>query len=119
MQCIGRPAGGQVWTVGIADPRRPGALLGAVPGRADGGDLAVASSGSAERGAHIVDPHGGPADELVAVTVVGRRLAVLDAYATAAFAMGARAGDWLRARQGISALLVHRDGRTETVTAGG
>jgi FAD:protein FMN transferase len=54
-----------------------------------GRDFAVATSGTAERGARIVDPHTGErAGELASVTVVGRSLTRVDAYATAAFVMG-------------------------------
>src|SRR4051812_15786450 len=73
------------WLVGIADPRRPG-LLAAVVEVADG---AVATSGTAERGHHVVNPRtGAPATELAAVTVVGPELTWADVYATAALARG-------------------------------
>ena len=43
-----------------------------------------------ERGEHIVDPHTGrPPRGVLSVTVLGPELATADAYATAAFAMGA------------------------------
>ncbi|MFC5890737.1 FAD:protein FMN transferase [Kitasatospora sp. CM 4170] len=77
-------AGGP-WRVGIADPLRPGALAATVTGH----DLVVATSGTAERGPHIIDPHTGrPATGLASLTLVGRHLAHTDALATAAFAMG-------------------------------
>ena len=54
-----------------------------------GRDFAVATSGVAERGPHIINPHTGrPAAGLASITVVGPGLALTDAYATAAFAMG-------------------------------
>ena len=53
-------------------------------------DLAVATSGAYARGEHVVDPHTGRAAErLLSVTIAGPDLATADAYATAAFAMGA------------------------------
>ncbi len=45
------------WRVGIADPVRRGRLALVV----EAADSAVATSGTAERGAHIVDPHAGRA----------------------------------------------------------
>jgi thiamine biosynthesis lipoprotein len=106
VQCVGDAAPGRPWTVGIADPLRAGSMLATVTGS----NLAVATSGTAERGRHIVDPHtGGHPDAWAGVTVVGSRLAEIDAYATAAFAMGERAEDWLRGR-GLRALLVRPDG---------
>ncbi|WP_063737635.1 FAD:protein FMN transferase [Kitasatospora phosalacinea] len=71
------------WRVGITDPHRPGGVL-AVLAVTDG---AVATSGTAERGPHVTDPHTGrPATSLVQVTVTGPDLALADGYATAALA---------------------------------
>ena len=104
----------QAWRVGIADPHRPGHIL-AVVHRADG---AVATSGTAERGAHITHPRTGrPATALASVTVTGPDLALADGYATAALAMAgedrpAAAYAWLTdlaARTGYQALTVDRD----------
>ena len=86
-------AGGDVlvrgggWRVGIRHPADPRALAGVV----EVDDGAVATSGAYERGAHVRDPHTGRAPEGVrSVTVLGPALATADAFATAAFAMGAR-----------------------------
>ncbi|MFB7664486.1 FAD:protein FMN transferase [Kitasatospora sp. NPDC056138] len=99
---------GGPWRIGIADPVRPGAVLGVLAGY----DLAVATSGTAERGAHIVDPHTGrPATGLVSLTLVGRGLALTDARATAAFAMGPDLGlAWAAGHPGVEALAVLPDG---------
>lgn len=106
VQCIGAPEPGRSWQVGIADPHDRTRLVGTV----SGSPLAVATSGSAERGAHIIDPRTArPPSGFTSVTLVGRRLATVDAYATAAAAMGERAPDWLR-RTGRAALLVRPDG---------
>ncbi|MFC9326207.1 FAD:protein FMN transferase [Kitasatospora sp. NPDC057015] len=104
VQCVGGP-----WRVGVAHPARPGALVAVVAGH----DLAVATSGTAERGPHILDPHTGrPATGLLSLTLVGRRLARTDAWATAAFAMGPDRGPaWVEARAGVEALAVLPDGR--------
>jgi thiamine biosynthesis lipoprotein len=102
-------AGDRPWRVGITDPRGPGRVL-AVAELADG---AVATSGTAERGAHIWDPHTGrPASDLVQVTVVGPSLTWADGYATAAMALGPLAYDWLTAlaeRTGYESLVVDRE----------
>jgi thiamine biosynthesis lipoprotein len=61
-----------------------------------GTDFAVATSGTYERGLHVINPRSGtPAGALRSVTVVGPDLAIADAYATAAVAMGRRGVDWL------------------------
>ncbi|MFI0168055.1 FAD:protein FMN transferase [Streptomyces sp. NPDC017095] len=104
------PAGpGTPWRIGIAHPLRPGRLATVIT---VGHDLAVATSGTAERGAHIVDPHhGGPADTFASLTLVGPRLTMTDAYATAAFARGHEAPEWLRTLDGYEALAILPDGR--------
>jgi thiamine biosynthesis lipoprotein len=63
----------------------------------------------------VIDPNTGerPAT-LSSLTVIGQRLARTDAYATAAFAMGDGAAQWLSDR-GLYALLVYPDGRTRQV----
>ncbi|MEV6638604.1 FAD:protein FMN transferase [Amycolatopsis sp. NPDC051371] len=87
----GEAAPGRPWRIGISDPADSRRILTVVTGR----DLAVATSGTAERGAHIVDPlTATPARDLAAVTVTGPSLIRADAYATAAVAMGHRAFDW-------------------------
>jgi len=102
-------AGDRLWRIGIADPLRPGRLALVVAGR----DFAVATSGVAERGAHIVDPHTGrPPAGLASITVVGARLAETDAYATAAFAMGPAARDWVEGLDGYEAFAVAASGAT-------
>jgi thiamine biosynthesis lipoprotein len=113
VQCAGgRPgAGGAPWRVGIASPLRPGTLAFAVAGH----DFAVATSGTAERGAHIMNPvRGRPAAGLASVTVVGASLTYADAYATAVFAMGPRLGrEWAEsAMDGYEALAILPDGMT-------
>lgn len=114
MQLAGESAPGRAWRVGIAHPLpqddlRRDELCAVVQGR----DLAVATSGTAERGPHIIDPFTGrPAAELASLTVVGERLTMVDAYATAAFAMGHRARPWVEGLPGYEAMVVAVDGGT-------
>ena len=72
------------------------------------GPIAVATSGLAERGAHILDPHTRePVTELASVTVAATDLITADVYATAAVAMGAEAASaWLRRQPGLLATLI-------------
>ncbi len=94
IQALGCPEPGRPWRLGVADPLRPGGLATVVEGEHE---LAVATSGTAERGRHVIDPHSGraPDHDLVSVTVVTRSLTDADAWATAAFAMGDRARRWV------------------------
>jgi thiamine biosynthesis lipoprotein len=113
VQCVGSAAPGRPWRVGITDPLRAGRLVGSVAGHR----LAVATSGTAERGLHIVDPHAPLRPSAYAsITVVGTALGDIDAYATAAIAMGEGAPDWLRSR-GLTALLVAADGNRTSIGA--
>ncbi|MCS0601882.1 FAD:protein FMN transferase [Streptomyces sp. LP11] len=108
IQLLGTPEPGRPWRVGVADPLRPGGLA-AVVSAAGAPELAVATSGTAERGAHITDPRTGrtAVTDLVSVTVVAPRLTWADCWATAAFAMGSRAGlAWLDSLPDTEALLV-------------
>nr|WP_308050133.1 FAD:protein FMN transferase [Streptomyces sp. TRM72054] len=108
VQLLGVPGGARPWRVGVSDPLRPGGLA-AVVSAAGATELAVATSGTAERGAHIVDPRTGRSavTDLLAVTVVAPRLTWADCWATAAFAMGARNGlAWLESLPGVEALLI-------------
>ena len=105
-------AGGDVllrggpWRVGIRHPRRRRRLAAVL----ELSDAAVATSGSYERGAHVVDPHSGRTPTGVAsVTVVGSRLATADAYATAAFAMGMAGPRWTAGLEGYSAMTIAGD----------
>lgn len=109
LQLSGEPTPGSPWRIGVAHPLHPGELCTVVTGR----DLAIATSGTAERGAHILDPHtGAPAVGPAAVTVIGRRLTMTDAYATAAFARGAGALSWLAALDGYEGFAITPDGRS-------
>jgi thiamine biosynthesis lipoprotein len=104
----GRPAPGREWEVGIRHPFDATAVCAVVSGH----DLAIATSGTYERGPHVVDPlTGRPATDLRSVTVVGHDLGVVDAYATAAVAMGTRALSWLATLSGHEALVVDETGR--------
>jgi thiamine biosynthesis lipoprotein len=104
----GRPAPDRPWRVGVRHPTEPEALAAVLAVE----DLAVATSAEYERGAHIVDPHTGePPTGLVSVTVVGPDLATADAYATAAFAMGAGGPAWTTTLTGYDALCITTDQR--------
>ncbi len=84
---------GLPWRVGIRHPDQPmmSAAVLAVSGR-----VAVATSATYERGAHIIDPATGePTTPVASVTIVGSDLTVVDAVATAVFVMGLDGLAWL------------------------
>lgn len=110
VQCVGGRSPTEGWRVGVASPLRAGGLAFVVAGR----DFAVATSGTAERDGHIVDPVAGrPAAGMASVTVAGPCLAWADAYATAAFAMGPDlAREWTESLDGYEAFAILPDGTT-------
>ena len=80
-------------------------------------DGAVATSGAYERGPHIRDPRTGRAPAGVeSVTVAGPDLGTADAFATAAFAMGARGPAWTAGLRGYDAMTILPGGRVLTTT---
>jgi thiamine biosynthesis lipoprotein len=102
---------GEAWVVGIEDPLDPTRLVARVPVRRG----AVATSGSAHRGAHVVDARSGLAqDVLASVTVIGAHLTSVDIDATTALALGIDGPAWLRSRL-RTGVVVWADGRVETV----
>lgn len=104
---------GAPFVVGIQDPHDRARVVATVASAGGG----VATSGTAARGTHIVDPHtGAPAAAVASVTVVGPSLMWADVWATAAFAEGGGL-DRIGALPSYEAMVVHLDGRLE-MTAG-
>jgi thiamine biosynthesis lipoprotein len=101
---------GEPWRVGIRHPWEADKVSWVLALN----DGAVATSGTYERGDHVINPRTGkPARGLRSVTVVGPDLALADAYATAALAMGEGGISWLarRAADGYDSAVVTDDGR--------
>jgi FAD:protein FMN transferase len=97
----------RAWRIGIADPRRQGGVLATIEVE----DGAVATSGSAERGDHIVDPRTGrPAVGTLSATVVASSLTDADVWATAAVVAGAHDLSWIAAADTRAGLVVGADG---------
>lgn len=104
----GEPEPGRPWRVGIRHPDRADAVARVLAVR----DLAVATSGTYERGEHIRDPRTGAAPTgLLSVTVVGPSLTWADVYATTAFAMGVAGPAWVATHPGYGALAITADER--------
>jgi FAD:protein FMN transferase len=103
-------ARGGPWRIGIRHPRERGMLAGVLSLR----DGAVATSGAYERGDHVLDPRTGrPPTGALSVTVIGPDLGTADAYATAAFALGADGPEWTAGLDGYDAMtIVRRDRRS-------
>lgn len=103
----------QPWLVGIEDPADRSRVLGALSLAAGG----MATSGSAARGGHVIDPRTGlAATSLGSVTVHGPSLMWADVWATAAYAAGPEAPAVLAAADGYQFAVVSREGTVTTVS---
>lgn len=108
----GRNHDGGPWSLGIRHPDDPQRLAMVLSAE---GPLAVATSGSYERGAHIIDPRDGrPVTDLASVTVVGPSLADADAYATTLYVMGLPGLEWLQRHRGYGGCVITRDDEVYT-----
>jgi thiamine biosynthesis lipoprotein len=105
----GRAAPEWCWRVGIQHPTERDKVARVI----ETTGLAVATSGEYARGEHVFDPHTRlPPEGILSVTITGPDLATADAYATAAFAMGARrATHWTARLRGYEAMTILADGR--------
>jgi thiamine biosynthesis lipoprotein len=102
----GEPLPGEPWRIGIRHPRQADAVARVLELRSG----AVATSGAYERGDHITNPISAAAPrDWLSLTVVGPSLTLADAYATAAFAMGAPGLAWVTAHPGYRAIGITAD----------
>lgn len=97
---------GRPWHVALRHPDDAGRVLEIIP--LAGG--AVATSGDYERGAHVWAPDGARGVRRGSCTVVGPRIDIADALATACWAVGAAAPAWLRRVPEYTVLFVSADG---------
>ena len=101
------------WVIGIEDPQDRRRILLSVPLRRG----AVATSGTAARGQHILDPvTGEAATGLLSASVIGANLTWVDVYATAAFVRGSDAAAWAATIPGHAAVLVDLEGAVRTIS---
>jgi thiamine biosynthesis lipoprotein len=113
LAAFGCPAAGRAWRIGIRHPWRHDALACVIRIQA-----AVATSGTYERGPHLLDPFTGrPGNRAVSATVTGPSLALADALATAVAAGGDDAMAAVAALDGYAGYLIRPDG-SEADTGG-
>jgi thiamine biosynthesis lipoprotein len=97
---------GQPFRIGIADPAAP-RRLAAIVGLAG----AIATSGSYERGMHLIDPHSGRAvSQVGSASVTGPDLGLADALATALAVAGDPGLALIEPLDGYEALVIGLDG---------
>jgi thiamine biosynthesis lipoprotein len=104
---------GQPFRIGIADPGAPRRLAEIVELTG-----AVATSGSYERGPHLIDPRSGlPAARAASATVTGPDLGLADALATGLAVAGPAGLELVEAISGYAGLIIGFDGIRQS-TAG-
>ncbi|WP_460521343.1 FAD:protein FMN transferase [Humibacter antri] len=103
------------WHVGIADPHRSGSVSATL----EIGTGAVATSGTAERGCHIVDPRtGSPPRSIASATVVAADADIADLWATTAVIAGFHDLSWISAPGVQSGLVVSSTGEVRRFARG-
>ncbi|HBW20962.1 MAG TPA: thiamine biosynthesis protein [Actinobacteria bacterium] len=103
---FGVPAPGQGWRIGIRHPWRAGSLAAIVVATG-----AVATSGSYERGSHLLNPFTGDlASKAASATVTGPSLALADALATALAVGGDEVLAIVAGLDGYAGYLIRPDG---------
>jgi thiamine biosynthesis lipoprotein len=103
---FGGPQDGQRFRIGVTDPANPQRLACVVetPG-------AIATSGTYERGAHLIDPHSGlAATRAASATVVGTDLSLADALATALVVAGQQGLTMFHELSEYEGLVINDDG---------
>jgi FAD:protein FMN transferase len=114
VQTRGVNADGGPWRVGVRHPVERDKVACVVLARG----LAVATSGTYEKGEHIFDPHTGkPAGAWLSFTVVGPDIVHADIYATAGVAMGVPGLELVRRTTGYEAYAIDKQLRA-SYTAG-
>lgn len=110
IQVAGKNIQNNCWTVGIQDPLDKGKIIKKVKLTTEG----IATSGTYQRGQHIVNPHQ-PEKKLtdtLSLTVIGPDIYEADRFATAAFAMGSKCLDFISSRPELAAFTVDHLGKT-------
>ncbi|MDE2282187.1 MAG: FAD:protein FMN transferase [Actinomycetales bacterium] len=95
---------GATYDVGVQHPSVRDALCAVIRV-----DVSAATSGVYERGEHLRHPFGGPV-AAVSATVVGGRLAIADAFATALAVGGIDVLDLVESTPGLEGFFITRDG---------
>jgi thiamine biosynthesis lipoprotein len=106
----GRLPTGQPFRIGIADPAAPRELAEIVELTG-----AIATSGSYERGPHLIDPHSGlPAARAASASVMGPDLGLADALATGLAVAGPDGLAFVEAIAGYAGLIIGFDGTRQS-----
>lgn len=105
---------GRSWTVGIRNPFNNNELVKVVSLE----NMGIATSGTAERGQHIYNPHNPDSKitEIVSLSVIAPNVYEADRFATAAFAMGKKGIHFIEKQLGLEGYVIDKNG-TATFTS--
>ncbi len=113
IQVHGHTSDGRPWRIGIRHPWEPKTMVKVIQASNRG----IATSGTYERGRHIIDPKTGwhAGDDVVSLTVIGPNIYEADRFATAAFAMGLSGINFIQQLPGLEGYMIDQHGMaTET-----
>ena len=98
----------RIWNIAIQDPLQKDAVLGVAKLH----NQSIATSGSYERGSHIVNPLTRSADsDLISVSIYGDDVIVADVFATTCVAMGSKEAEaFMSQHPSYAALFIKKDG---------
>ncbi len=100
----------QAWSIALQHPLDKLQSIGTIKAQ----NLAIASSGSYERGNHIINPKTGqPTNFLLGITVIGQSIITSDVLATAAFASDSQWNSLIDQFDGYEALAILVDGTVQ------
>jgi thiamine biosynthesis lipoprotein len=106
---LGAQPSGAPFRIGIADPDDPRQLAEVVELTA-----CIATSGTYERGRHLIDPRTGePASRVASASVTGADLGLADALATALAVAGAEGLAFIEPLPDYEGLVIEHDGRRQ------
>jgi FAD:protein FMN transferase len=109
---VGTQPSGAPFRIGIADPDEPRRLAEIVELTS-----CIATSGTYERGSHLIDPWSGErAARVASASVIGPDLGLADALATAVAVAGEPGLAFIEPLAGYEALIIGRDGRRQWTT---
>ena len=107
IQVRGRNEEGRRWRIGIENPFDRRQIVKAINVDTEG----VATSGTYIRGQHVYDPHklNKPITDIISLTVIGPDIYEADRFATAAFAMGLKALDFIGRLKGFAGYMIDKN----------
>ena len=101
----------EFWNIAISDPSDTGKIVANM--KLD--SAAIATSGTYERGNHIMSPTGESASFFKSVSIIGPSIIEADVYATAVYAMGEKGLDFMKTIPNYSCLYVDHKNKASLI----